>query len=183
MHSLQCIATAQQLSKQSRVMQDGGIDHFKMTLRNGAVRKPAERLKVRKKVEHFWYSLTMAAHTQGIDVLELLDPVCDFCILLCACGLLLSPSCYCLLMSDRQKHALWKDWLECMDSPHDRVQDGQFCGCHYTAISRYPWENESNDQTAAIFPVVAHQRYRKGMLECDQSICTPILGMAWLLPN
>lgn len=33
----------------------------------------------------------MDAHTQSIDVLELLDPVCDLCILLCAYALLIVP--------------------------------------------------------------------------------------------
>lgn len=68
------------------MLQEGGVDHFKLTTRAGAARKPAERIKARRKLAGFWQKLTLDAHNQGIDVLELLDPVCDLCILLSGCA-------------------------------------------------------------------------------------------------
>eukprot|EP00892_Ulva_mutabilis_P009524 jgi/Ulvmu1/6944/UM033_0001.1 len=60
----------------------GGYDHFKLTGRNGAPRKPADRMRARKKAEQFWLMLGQAADDRGIDAQELFDPVLDLSLLL-----------------------------------------------------------------------------------------------------
>jgi hypothetical protein len=54
--------------------------------RSGVMRKGPQRDRVRAHLAHFWDKLTTSSHTVGIDVLEVLDPITDFCVLLCACA-------------------------------------------------------------------------------------------------
>lgn len=68
------------------MLQEGGTDHFQLVTRSGVMRKGPQRERVRSHLAHFWDKLTTGGHTAGIDVLEVLDPITDCCVLLCACA-------------------------------------------------------------------------------------------------
>jgi hypothetical protein len=68
-------------------VQHGGTDHFKLTTRSGAVRKPADRARLARRLSAFWHKLVSAAHSAGADAVEMTDPVTDLCIMLSGCVL------------------------------------------------------------------------------------------------
>ena len=65
----------------------GGVDHFQLAMRNAAPRlKSPARERLTTHLEKFWDRLVATGHAaEGVDVLEVLNPIGDFCVLLCGC--------------------------------------------------------------------------------------------------
>lgn len=67
-------------------MQEGGLDHFQLTDRRGAVRKGPQRARTCAHVAAFWEKLAKQGHTNNVDMNEALDPPSDLCIMLSRCA-------------------------------------------------------------------------------------------------
>jgi hypothetical protein len=67
-------------------MQEGGIDHFQLTDKRGSIRKGPQRARFCAQIDTFWQKLVKQGHTSNIDVLDVLDPPSDLCIMLSRCS-------------------------------------------------------------------------------------------------
>ena len=60
---------------------------FQLATKAGAPRRTAGGERARAALSTFWSKLCALGHNSNVDVLEVLDPVTDFCSLLCGCAL------------------------------------------------------------------------------------------------